>query len=65
MNKTIQNFENFVKPMLKDDGRVDGVLLNKLIASKFPKLSQMLPKDDFRLVEASSAISEVLKGIWK
>ena len=63
INKTIQTFENLMKPLMLDDGIVDASLARSLVATKYPLISNMLPSENFRLVNIVNEITTLFKGI--
>ena len=67
INNTIQTFENLMKPLMKplmlDDGTVDARLARSLVATKHPLISNILPSENFRLVNIVNEITTLLKGI--
>ena len=63
INNTIQTFENLMKPLMLDDGMVDASLARSLVATKHPLISNMLPSENFRLVNIVNEITTLLKGI--
>lgn len=65
INKSIQNFENFMKPILLDDGLVNANMLRDLIRSKHPMLAGLVPTSNFRLVDVADDFSNVIKVLLK
>lgn len=63
INNTIQTFENLMKPLMLDDGMVDASLARSLVATKYPLISNMLPSENFRLVNIVNEITTLFKGI--
>lgn len=63
INNTIQTFENLMKPLMLDDGTVDARLARSLVATKHPLISNILPSENFRLVNIVNEITTLLKGI--
>lgn len=63
LNNQIQNFENLVRPLLKDNGLVDSTLAKALAATKYPLLSNIIPSKDFRLVEVVEGFASTVKKI--
>lgn len=63
INNTIQTFENLMKPLMLDDGMVDASLARSLVATKYPLISNILPSENFRLVNIVNEITTLLKGI--
>lgn len=60
VNKSIQTFENLMKPVMNNNGLVNSSLAKSLIASKYPMLSNLIPDKDFRLSEIVNEVSSVL-----
>lgn len=60
INSALQQFEQFAKPFLKDNGYVDGSKLSRLIEAKFNK---QIPIGDFRMIEFTRAIEPWLKTL--
>lgn len=58
INLSILQFEDFIKPFLKENGYVDGNKLAQLIEIKFNK---QIPIGDFRMIEFTRAIEPWLK----
>lgn len=65
INTQIQNFENFVKPLMSDNGMVDVNLARAVISSKYPALYNLLPANNFRLVDVVDGLSKTLKLLMK
>ena len=63
INNNIQTFENLMKPLMLDDGMVDASLARSLVATKYPLISNILPSENFRLVNIVNEITTLLKGI--
>lgn len=63
INNTIQTFENLMKPLMLDDGMVDASIARSLVATKYPLISNILPSENFRLVNIVNEITTLLKGI--
>jgi hypothetical protein len=63
INHQIKNFENLVRPLLKDNGLVDATLAKGLAATKYPLLSNIIPNKDFRLVEVVEGFASTIKKI--
>lgn len=59
INNIIQNFENAVKPLMLDNGMIDAALTKSLVSSKYPLLANIVPPNNFRLVD----VVELLKGV--
>ena len=60
INNGIQQFEQFAKPFLKENGYVDGLKLSRLIEVRFNK---QIPIGDFRMIELTRAIEPWLKTL--
>ena len=60
INSGLQQFEQFAKPFLKENGYVDGIKLSRLIEAKFNK---QIPIGDFRMIELTRAIEPWLKAL--
>ena len=58
INSGLQQFEQFAKPFLKENGYVDGLKLSRLIEARFNK---QIPIGDFRMIELTRAIEQWLK----
>jgi hypothetical protein len=63
INDLIQNFEGVVKPLMDDDGLVNAELARSLVSTKSPLLSNIIPTYNFRLVDVSDGVVELLKGL--
>jgi hypothetical protein len=59
INKLIQNFESTVKPLMLDNGMIDASLTKALVSSKCPMLANIVPSQNFRLVD----VVELMKGV--
>lgn len=66
INKYIQDFENFMKPLMDDQGLVDAELTKSLVASKHPVLANIIPNKNFRLVEVVDGVTQFIGVLkWK
>lgn len=65
INEVIQNFENFIKPVMLDNGTVDASLLKSLLRSKHPMLGAIVPTSNFRLVDVADDLSQVINMMFK
>ena len=63
INKYIQNFENLIKPLMLDNGLVDAGLARSLMSAKYPVLSNIIPSQNFRLVDVVDSLTILLKGV--
>lgn len=57
INDTILKFENTVRPLLKENGYVDGEKFSNLLSIKF---NQKIPIYDFRLIDGARAMEPIL-----
>lgn len=68
-NEYIQMFENFMQPILKEDGQVDGIMLKKLIQfTKYKDVVNLfaIPDTDFFLSEIiENIITSIFPGVNK
>lgn len=65
LNDILQEFEYLVKPMMDDQGLVDGRMMRELLGGKFPLFAQAIPAGPFRLVDIADPLAkllEILKG---
>ena len=65
LNDILQEFEYLVKPMMDDQGLVDGRMMRELLGGRFPLFAQAIPSSPFRLVDIAEPIAkllEILKG---
>lgn len=62
INNTIQTFENLMKPLMLDNGMVDASLTRSLVATKYPLISNIIPSQNFRLVDIVNELTIILKG---
>ena len=65
INDLIQNFENTIKPVMLDNGVIDASMVRSLIASKYPLISNIIPPNNFRLVNIVDELLSLLKGVNK
>lgn len=65
INNLIQNFENTIKPVMLDNGVIDASMARSLIASKYPLISNIMPSNNFRLVNIVDELLSLLKGVNK
>lgn len=65
LNEILQEFEYLIRPMMDDQGLVDGRMMRELLGDKFPMLAQVIPPNPFRLVDIADPLAkllEILKG---
>lgn len=65
INEVIQNFENFIKPFMLENGTIDSGLLKNVLRSKHPMLGAMVPTSNFRLVDVADDLSQVVNILFK
>lgn len=65
INKTVQNFENFMKPILLQNGMVDAKLFKDLVQTKYPFMANIIPSENFRLVDIADDLSKVINTFLK
>ena len=63
LNELIQNFEYVVRPLMNDQGLVDGMLTKSLVATQYPTLSSFIPDKPFRLVDIADSLGKVIERI--
>ena len=62
INEYIDKFETIIKPMLKENGYIDGAKFSELLKIKF---KQEIPIQDFRIIELARALESWLLDISK
>ena len=65
INDLIQNFENTLKPVMLDNGMVDAQMVRSLMSYKYPLISNIIPSQNFRLVDIVNELLGLLKGVNK
>ena len=65
INDLIQNFENTIKPVMLDNGMVDAQMVKSLVSYKYPLISNIIPSQNFRLVDIVNELLGLLKGVNK
>lgn len=67
INNIIQNFETIVRPMIKENGMVDINMVRGLLQDSYPWMLQVLPQNDFRLVDCADILIDILERMkqWK
>ena len=60
INDKIEKFETLVKPFMKENGMIDGVMLKGAINLKAPKYAQIVPEKDFLLSSILSDIKNII-----
>ena len=65
INDLIQNFENTLKPVMLDNGMVDAQMVRSLVSYKYPLIANIIPSQNFRLVDIVNELLSLLKGVNK
>lgn len=65
INDLIQNFENTLKPVMLDNGMVDAQMVRSLVSYKYPLMANIIPSQNFRLVDIVNELLSLLKGVNK
>jgi len=69
LQEMVDKFEFFAKPMMNEQGLIDAKLARELVGEKYPFLANIVPDEDFRLVEVADSmvnvIDKLLKGMRK
>lgn len=65
INDLIQNFENTLKPVMLDNGMVDAQMVRSLVSYKYPLMANIIPSQNFRLVDIVNELLGLLKGVNK
>lgn len=65
INDLIQNFENTLKPVMLDNGMVDAQMVRSLVSYKYPLIANIIPSQNFRLVDIVNELLGLLKGVNK
>ena len=65
INDLIQNFENTLKPVMLDNGMVDAQTVRSLVSYKYPLIANIIPSQNFRLVDIVNELLGLLKGVNK
>lgn len=62
--RRVDYFEELIAPFLTEDGLLDGVAFNNVLANKFPQVIKFIsfPNEDFRLVDFVDSIFSFLFG---
>lgn len=63
INDLLQEFEYLVKPMMDEQGFVDGHMARGLLVERWPMVAQFIPDKSFRLVEIAEPIAKLLVGL--
>ena len=63
MVPNIKEFEYIVKPMMNEQGLVNGAMAKAILADKYPLFAKIVPENDFRLADVAEPVSNVIKAI--
>ena len=63
LQKKINEFEYLVMPMMTDEGKINSPLAKSLMAEKYPFLANIIPDEDFRLVDIAEPLSKLIGGL--
>ena len=63
INDIIKEFEYIVKPMMNEQGLVNGAMAKAILADKYPLFAKIVPENDFRLADVAEPVSNVIKAI--
>ena len=62
IQKRIDSFEQFVKPLMDEDGKIDGALLKSVAGNKLGTLQAIIPNQPFYLSDVSASLKLVFLG---
>lgn len=62
IQKRIDRFEEFMRPLMNDDGQIDGSMLKSLAGGKFGSLQSVIPDKPFYLSDISSTLKMIFIG---
>lgn len=65
IQKRIDSFESFVKPLMNNDGMIDGQMLKTLSNGKMGAFENVIPNKPFYLSDLSSALKMIFLGETK
>lgn len=65
IQKRIDSFESFVKPLMNNDGMIDGQMLKTLSNGKMGAFESVIPNKPFYLSDLSSALKMIFLGDTK
>ncbi len=65
LQRVVDEFEFFAKPVMNEKGLVNAKLARSLIAEKYPMLANVVPAEDFRLVEVANNMIDVIEKLLK
>lgn len=58
----IDNFEQFIRPFMDNDGKIDGSLLKTIATDKMGSLKSIIPDKPFYLSDISASLKMILLG---
>ena len=62
IQKRIDSFEEFMRPLMNDDGQIDGEMLKSLAGQKLGSLQSVIPSKPFYLSDVSSTVKMIFLG---
>lgn len=62
IQKRIDSFEQFVKPLMDEDGKIDGAMLKSIAAGRLGTLQSIIPNQPFYLSDVASTLKMVFLG---
>lgn len=65
IQKRIDSFEQFVKPLMDEDGKIDGQMLKTFSNGKFGALESVIPNKPFYLSDISASMKLIFLGEQK
>lgn len=63
LNKLLQEFEYLIRPMMDDQGLVDGHMARGILSEKWPLVAQIVPDKPFRLVDIVEPLIKILESV--
>ena len=63
VNALLQDFEYIIRPMMDEQGLVDGHIARGLLADRWPWIAQLIPDKSFRLVEIAEPLAKLLETL--
>jgi len=65
IQKRIDSFEQFISPLMDNDGRVDGSLLKSLANGRLGQFKSIIPDQPFYLSDVSASLKMIFLGEQK
>lgn len=65
IQKRIDSFEQFMRPLMNEDGQIDGVMLKTIAGAKLGSLKSIIPDKPFYLSDISSTAKMIFLGEQK